>query len=451
MQIRTIRTEGLGDSTHILGHDGIGLVVDPQRDIDRFLGPVEEMGIEVRWVFETHVHNDYVSGARELARALDAELVLPAGAAPVYCHLPAFHGEDLTAGALSVRPVHTPGHTPEHLSYLVLLEGREQAVFSGGSLLVGSAGRSDLLGQERSYTLARLQFGSLRRLAALPDHTGLYPTHGAGSFCTASRSSGDTSSIGVERTANPALQTGDEDAFVSSHLGGATPFPAYYADMAPINLRGAPPIDLDTAVPRIDEGAFRALPEDSVVVDARPRDLFAAGHLPGSLGVELRDDFSVWVGWLTPHDARVVLVLGPGQSLEEARRQLGRIGYDRIEGVIEDLDRWTRTRLVSYPIHDVGGFADHVAAGAQVLDSRAPDEWESGQIAGAVKRYAPHLLEGIPEGLDPDRSVFVACETGYRATISASILERNGYRPEVLVGAGVGDVLQAMAATGEDG
>ena len=231
MNIRAIRTEGLGDSTYVLVHDGAAIVVDPQRDVDRFESILNETGAELRFVLETHLHNDYVSGGRDLAQRLGGELVLPSGAAPVFRHRPAFHHEDLNGGPVAIRPIHTPGHTPEHMSYLVVLDGKPTGVFSGGSLLVGSAGRTDLLGEDRADTLARLQYISVNRLAALPDEVGLYPTHGGGSFCTTSAAGKHTSSIGDEKKANPVLAHPDEDSFVNAQLTGLVPYPSYYRYM----------------------------------------------------------------------------------------------------------------------------------------------------------------------------------------------------------------------------
>ncbi|HZD24039.1 MAG TPA: MBL fold metallo-hydrolase, partial [Acidimicrobiia bacterium] len=236
--VETVRTEGLGDSTYILTHDGLAVVVDPQRDIDRFEESFVGTGAGLRLVIETHLHNDYVSGGKDLAQKYGAELVMPAGAAPVFRHRPAFHMEDIEVGSMSIRPIHTPGHTPEHTSYLVLIEGKSQAVFSGGSLLVGSAGRSDLLGNARAETLARLQYGSVNRLAALPETVVLYPTHGAGSFCSTSRAGSVSSTIGIERISNPVLAYDNEDTFVKDQLSGLPAFPAYYRHMGPINLTG---------------------------------------------------------------------------------------------------------------------------------------------------------------------------------------------------------------------
>ncbi len=443
MQIHTVRTEGLGDSTYILVNQGIGVVVDPQRDIDRFTTLIEDLNVDVRWILETHLHNDYVSGGRDLARHLGAELVVPAGAAPTFRHTPAFHHEDLAVPELTIRPVHTPGHTPEHVSYMAVIEDSIRLVFSGGSLLVGSSGRSDLLGPERADSLARLQYQSIRRLAQLPDQTGLYPTHGAGSFCTASQTASHTSTIGAEKQSNPGLQHKDVDSFVGDHLSGLVPFPAYYRHMGPANVRGLKPVDL-AGVPELRENDFAALEHDAIVVDARPKTTFAAGHIPGSLGIELRKDFGVWVGWVTPFNSRLVLVMDSEQDVDEAIRQLARIGYDRIEGVITDLESWD-AELETHPVHTLETFMTEISEGKQVLDVRAPNEWEEGQIEGSVKVYAPDLVVATPEAIASEEPILIACETGYRASIAASILCQSGYKPEVLVGAGVLDVVRAAS------
>ncbi len=255
-----------------------------------------------------------------------AELLVPAAAAPAYRHRPAFHLEDIDLGAFVVRPLHTPGHTPEHTSYLILVEDEPVAVFSGGSLLVASAGRSDLLGAERAEALARLQYQSVHRLADLPDPVGLYPTHGEGSFCTTSEGSGHTSTIGVEKRSNPVLAYPDEDSFIDGELAGLGPWPSYYAHMGPANIRGASPMP-DYEVPVLLAGAIKDLPSNVAVVDARPRDQYAQGHLPGSLAIELGDRFGTWVGWIVPYQAPLALVLDPGPG---PRRSPHPVAADRV-------------------------------------------------------------------------------------------------------------------------
>ncbi len=433
--VETVRTEGLGDSTHVLVHDGLALIVDPQRDYDRFERVLDQHSAELRFVLETHVHNDYVSGGSDLAKKHGAEVVMPAGAAPTFRHTPAFHREDLQMGELVVRPLHTPGHTPEHVSYVIVSEGVEVAVFSGGSLLVASAGRSDLLGMDRADSLARLQYRSVNRLAELPDNAHLYPTHGAGSFCTTTGATNVTSTIGEEKATSPILAYEDEDAFVAGQLGSLVPYPSYYPNMAPINLVGPP-------TPTFEVPHITSVPDGVTVVDARPKEDYAAGHIRGSMGVPLRDSFGTWVGWVTEFNTPLVLVLNDDQDADDAVRQLVRIGYEDIRGIITELPE----DLVSYPHVDLETYKDAVQRGEQILDVRAPDEWQSGHIDGSSHRYVPDLADAALD-LDPSRPVWVACGTGLRATTAASLLLNQGFQPKVLAGAGVSDVLAHAEVT----
>lgn len=434
MDITTIRTEGLGDSTYVLVHEGLALVVDPQRDIDRFERVLDDAGADLRLVVETHLHNDYVSGGLDLARATGAELYLPAGAAPAFRHQPAFHNEDIPFGTITIRPLHTPGHTPEHTSYAVVIDDEVAAVFSGGSLLVGSAGRSDLLGEERADTLSRLQYGSINRLAALPDAAGLYPTHGAGSFCAVAMPGNPTSTIGTEKKTNPVLAYADEDAFVKGQAASLVPYPDYYAHMGALNLTGLPEPDME--VPLLE-----SIPDGVTVVDARLRDRFAAGHVPGALGIELLDSFGTWVGWLTEHNTPLVLILDEDQDSDEAVRQLIRIGYDDIRGIARNPE----SGLVSFRTVDADEYREAIDAEAQLLDVRAPNEWDEGFVKGSTLSYLPDLVGKTPDGLDPEEPVWVVCGSGYRASIAAGVLQDRGYEPVVLTHGGATELVDRMS------
>ncbi len=435
MEITTIRTPGLGDSTYVVTHDGQAIIVDPQRDIDRFLFVLDQSNVELRYVLETHIHNDYVSGGRELAARSGAELVLPASAAAPFDHLPAFHNEAIGAGTWTLRPIHTPGHTPEHLSYLAEIEGEPVAVFSGGSLLVGSAGRPDLLGMDRARTLAHLQYISVNRLAKLPDDVGLYPTHGAGSFCTATEASSATSTIGAEKRSNPVLQYPDLESFIDGQLAGLQPYPAYYAHMGPTNLAGPEPVRnrnlKELSVAEIG---------DTVVVDVRPAERFAAGHLPGSVGIPFGDQVGVWAGWVLPFNAEIALVADRDQDVDEVHRQFSRIGFDRVLGVIFDLPE--DAELVSYEAVRLDEFLRRLESGEveQIVDVRQPNEWDGGHIEGSLYRYVPDLYENV-ELIDASSPAWLLCASGHRSTIAAAALERCGLKPAVLVGHGVSDVM----------
>jgi hydroxyacylglutathione hydrolase len=437
MNITTFVTPGLGDSTYVFDHDGIAVVVDPQRDVDRFIEAAS--GLDTRFVLETHLHNDYVSGGRSLASKTGAELVLPAASGAAHRHRPAFHLEDLDAGPFTVRPIHTPGHTPEHVSYLVLVDGEAIALFSGGSLLVGSAGRSDLLGMARAESLAHLQYGSVTRLAGLPDTVGLYPTHGAGSFCTSSVAKTAASTIGREKQTSPVLAHLTEASFVVEALSGLQPYPDYYAHMGPINLAGPEPLPATT----IPEMSADDIPGDAHVVDIRPQAGFAAGHLPGSHGMELEDQMGVWAGWLLPFNSSIVLVANPDQDVSSAVVQLARVGFDAVLGVVTDLDGIPG--LASYRLASVAELIQSIRSGfPQVLDVRAPNERAAGSIPGSIHTYLPDLRGGLPPELDPGRPVWVICAGGYRSQMAVHYLEAGAFEPLVVADGGVDDTIAAM-------
>ncbi len=439
MELMSFRTPGLGDQTYLFTHEGKGILVDPQRDVDRFLAAAEERDVEMRLVLETHLHNDYVSGGEQVALRTGAELVLPAAAAPAYSHTPAFHLEDIKAEGLTVRPIHTPGHTPEHTSYLVLIDGEPIAVFSGGSLLVGTAGRPDLLGTERARTLGKLQCGSVHRLADLPGAVALYPTHGEGSFCAASNAGKYTSTIGEEVESNPLLSVSDPEEFADRLLAAPMPIPAFYQYMGPANTLGVPPMPR-TVVPELTYADLADQPEDTRIIDLRPAEELAAGFVPGSIGIALADDFGSWAGWLLPYQARIVLVAGPDQDITEAVTQLAQIGIDTVQGVVRDL---TGAPADRFTLVDVPTFRRLQAEPeAQVLDVRMPNERTDLPLEGALERFLPELFtDGIPAELDRDRPVLIICGSGRRATIAATLLAREGYEPVVLIGAGVAEVV----------
>src|SRR6266542_6639920 len=311
-------TAGLGDNSYLVSSEGEAAVVDPQRDAWHFLRAADTKGVRIRAVLETHVHNDYVSGAHELRAATGAELVVPAKGRYQFPHRPAADGHEVRIGDLRLVALATPGHTPEHLAWLVYQGDATtpSAVFTGGSLLVGSAGRTDLLGPELAGELTQAQFATIRKLAALPDEVEVLPTHGAGSFCVASMpATRRTTTIGQERRENLLVRAADEDAFTEELRSELMAWPAYYRHMAPINRAGAavlghlpqiPAVPPDVLAERARAGAW--------VVDGRDRDAFAAAHIPGSVNVELNAGFASYVGWMLPFDAPLLLVLPDPQD-----------------------------------------------------------------------------------------------------------------------------------------
>ncbi len=444
MDVSAFRTPSLGDSTYLVSHRGIGILIDPQRDYHRFREAATSAGTAITHVFETHLHNDYVSGGHSAASALGADLVLPAGAGVSFPHVAAFHREEVAVGqGLSVRPLHTPGHTPEHCSYLVLIDEEPQVVFSGGSLLVGSAGRTDLLGAHLARQLARLQFGSIRRLAELPPDVGLYPTHGAGSFCSVSAPGADNSTIGQELATNPALAYTTAEEFADGQLSALVPYPSYYRRMAPINRAGPGPLPVETIV-ELDPERFDRLRSTATVVDGRDREAFAAGHVPGALSIELAESFAPWVGWLADFDRPIVLVLDDRQDADLATVELGRIGFDRVEGVLRGVAGWAATgrTLEALRTASAAALRAELETGApQVVDVRDPAEWREAHHPGTIHCYVPDLEERAKDLLDPGREVWVVCRSGHRASIGASILARLGLEPVVVIEGGVPDLL----------
>lgn len=449
LEILPLATPELGDTTWLLARDGLAVVVDPQRDCARFAAAAADRGLEVRAVVETHVHNDYVSGAPLLAEATGAELIVPAASGAWYPHRPAHHREPIVlGGGLALVPLHTPGHTPEHTSYVVRVDGRDVAVFSGGSLLFGAAGRTDLLGDGPARRLAIAQHASLRRLAALPDDVTLHPTHGQGSFCSTGTATRTASTIGIERREHPLLAESDPERAADAQLGPLGPYPAYYRHMRGRNLAGA--AGMSPPAPALPAAAVADLAASGVtVVDGRPRAAYAGAHLPGAVGVELGPSFATWVGWLVPFDAPLVLVLDPDQDAAGAQVALARIGFDRVRGVLRGIDAWCADGrpVRSFPLVGAPALTAALAEGRarQVLDVRAPAEWAAGHLPGAAHRHLPDLLGGVGDLFDPAEDVWVACASGLRATAAGGLLQEQGFSPTVVGLGGVPDVLAGAA------
>jgi glyoxylase-like metal-dependent hydrolase (beta-lactamase superfamily II)/rhodanese-related sulfurtransferase len=428
VEVAAIDTPALGDRSY-LAHDGqVAVVVDPQRDIDRVLDLAAARGVRITRVFETHLHNDYVTGGLALARATGAAYHL-SGADPVaFDRVPASDGDLIEVSpVMRVRVMATPGHTFTHLSYVLEAAGRPHAVFTGGSLLYGSTGRPDLLGPGNASELARAQFASARRLAAeLPEDADVYPTHGFGSFCSATQSEGSSSTIGRERRANPALILA-EDRYVSELLAGLDAYPAYYAHMGPANAAGPPGPDL-SAPRRADAAELRRrIGAGEWVVDLRARRAFAAGHVAGTLSFDLDGSFATYLGWLIPWGTPLTLLGRTPEQVAEAQRELVRIGIDRpAAAATGDPRDWAGGRaLRSYPVAD---FTDLETVRHHrrvvILDVRRDQEWGESHIAGAVHipiHQLPSRLAEVPAG-----EVWVHCEAGYRASVAASFLDAAG-------------------------
>ncbi|WP_328346368.1 rhodanese-like domain-containing protein [Streptomyces violaceus] len=441
--VEIIQTPGLGNRSY-LAHDGeVALVVDPQRDTDRIRVLLDTTGVRLSHVFETHIHNDYVTGGLQLSQELGATYVLPTAEKVSYPHLGVADGDVIEAGGMRIRVVATPGHTHHHMSYLLTdAAGGEVAAFTGGSMLYGTTGRTDLLGSEHTEPLARSQHASVRRLAAeLAPATRVLPTHGFGSYCAATPADGDDSTIGRERERNPALLL-DEDAYVEELLAALTDIPAWYARMAPLNQAGPPPVDL--TLPReatARELRFR-IDAGEWVVDLRDRIAYARAHLPGSLSFELSEpsaNFLTQLGWLLPDGMPLTLIGETPRQVAEAQRELVRIGIDEPAGAatgpIETLAG--HAPLASLPRASFDELArTRESADVLVLDVRRAAEHADGVLDGSVRIPLHGLMTRLGE-LPRDRQIWVHCASGYRATVAAGLLKAHGY-DVVLVDGGPG-------------
>ena len=450
MDLEIILTPGLGNATYLLASDGEAVVVDPPRDAWRVTALADARGWRLTHVVETHVHNDYLSGALELRADRRASIVAPARGRYAFQHRGADEGDAVEVGGIRLVARATPGHTPEHLAWEVTADGAERpsAVLTGGSLLVGSAGRTDLLGADATDGLTRAQFDSLRLLATLPDDVAVLPTHGPGSFCTAGPiDGGRTSTIGQERRTNPLLAARDEAAFRAALLGGLGAYPTYYEEMAPINRAGPVVVGRPATPPSLDATAFAAaVAAGAQVVDGRARAEFAAGHLPGSLNIELDDTFASYVGWFVPFGAAVALVLPEPieEALDDATVQLFRIGYDRIAGALAGgVAAWAAGggSPEAYPTTTIEALHADAMAGrnAYALDVREPYEWhEDGVVPGAIRiplGDLPDRMASIPR----DAPVTVMCRSGARASIAASLLDAAGVDVRLVARGGAPD------------
>jgi hydroxyacylglutathione hydrolase len=426
-EVVTIETASLGDRSYLV-HDGEqAAVIDPQRDIDRVLAAADAAAVRITHVLETHIHNDYVTGGLALARAAGAGYVVAAAEEVSFDRVPAGDGDRFRSGRLTLTAMATPGHTPGHLCYVLrAAEGTPVAVFTGGSMLFGAVGRTDLISPDQTTALTRAQYRSVRRLAGeLPDPVAVYPTHGFGSFCSATPTSGSSSTIGAERASNIAL-TSDEDSFVKELIAGLGAYPRYYAQMGPANRHGPAAPDL-TAPPAADPAELqRRIRAGEWVVDLRQRRAFADRHLAGSISVELGDPFAPYLGWTMAWGTPLTLIGDTPEQVARAQRELGRIGIDQLAaaatGTTSELGAGP---LASYAVSDFAGLAASCdQAGRVILDVRRPDEWHAGHLAGAV--HIPFWELERRSGEVPAGEIWVHCASGFRASIAASLLDRAG-------------------------
>ncbi|MBB5960184.1 glyoxylase-like metal-dependent hydrolase (beta-lactamase superfamily II)/rhodanese-related sulfurtransferase [Saccharothrix tamanrassetensis] len=418
MNVEMIDTAALGDRSYLV-HDGTAaLVVDPQRDIDRVEDLARRLGVRITHVAETHVHNDYLTGGLELSRRHDAAYLVAAAEDVSYARRPVHPGDEFDVGSMKVTALATPGHTEHHLAYVVTHD-RQQAVFSGGSLLFGSVGRTDLVAPDKTVDLTRAQYHSARVLAEhVHEDATLHPTHGFGSFCSSGPATGaQASTIGEQLTTNHALTDEDEQHFVETLIAGLTAYPSYYSHMAPLNRVGPGAPDLTVPQPLRPDEVRSRIDAGHWVVDLRSRVAFASGHVRGTVSVEYGDNFTTYLGWTLPWGEPVTLV-GSEDDVRAAIRDLSRIGVDRPS--VGDTDGLPTT---GYPRVGWDALAER-AERSVVLDVRRADEYRAGHIGGALHIPLHDLVRRIDEV--PSGEVWVHCASGYRAGIAAGLLHRAG-------------------------
>lgn len=430
-------TEGIAQLSYLVGDDssGTAAVVDPRPDVEIYIEAARRYKLSITQVLDTHIHADYVSGARELASATGAGIYLSGegGARYGFEHHRIGNGDSFEFGSCVLTCRYTPGHTPEHMSYLLgdkKEDGRPWGVLSGDSLFVGSVGRPDLLGGEHTEELSNQLFDTLRGFyLQLDDDVLLYPAHGHGSPCGADISDRLTSTIGRERRSNPFLQIEDRQQFIEHTLSTAPPVPRYYPRMKWLNAEGPKVLGRLPVVPGLPPERFQELVQrgGSIVVDTRSMLAFGGGHVPGAINIGARQELSLWAGWMLDPDWPILLVLEDDAELDAVVRLFIRTGYIRFAGyLVGGMAAWSKAglplaRIQQMSVHEVKDFHR-----GHLLDVRAPSEWKGGHMPSAEHYFLPELRDRIG-GLDRDQPVITYCDSGYRASIAASILQAEGF------------------------
>lgn len=435
--------EGLGNSAYLIDlGDGRALAVDASQDLRSLRQETHRRGLRVAFAADTHLHADFVSGARQLAADDGATILASAAGHRGFTHGRLGDDDEVDLGGLRLRALATPGHTHEHLSFLLLDGDAPVGVFTGGSLIVGAAARTDLVSAEQTEPLAHAQYRSLYLLMTLPDATAVWPTHGAGSFCSAPPGTDRVTTIGRERATNALLSADGEDAFVAALLGSLGSYPAYFDRLGETNRVGPRLLKYPPALAPIAPATVtRLLSDGAEVVDTRPVEEFAAGHIPGSLSIPLRDAFATWLGWLVHPDRPLVIVRGAGQDAEEIAWQAVKIGYDPVGELAGGIQAWTADRrdLATTRLVHPGEVSE---VGGRVLDLRQAGEFAAGHLPGAAHLELGDLAGEATDDRADDgfRGVgVVMCGHGERAMGAASLLERRGLRDVAVLQGGPHD------------
>lgn len=429
----------LAQASYLIGSEGEAAVVDPRRDVDQYLDEARRRGLKIRWVVETHLHADFVSGHRELAERTGARIVFGAQAQASVPHQAVRDGDELRVGRARLRFLETPGHTPESICVLVFEDesAREPvAVLTGDTLFIGDVGRPDLVGARgrTAEEMAGLLYDSLHeKLLTLPDAVAVYPGHGAGSLCGRNLSSDTSSTIGQQRRSNYALRPMTRDEFVRMATADLPEVPQYFASDMALNRDGAPALVGRTPPPPLDAAGVKArVAQGALVLDVRPAAAFGAAHVPGSVNVGLGGQFASWAGTLVPAGTALVIVAEDEPGAREAVTRLARVGLENVVGWLAGgIAAWDRSgeplgRLPQVPVDELEAQLRERRPGLQVVDVRRPGEYRSGHVPGALHRPLDRLAEQLA-GLDPARPTSVICAGGYRSSAACSLLLRAGF------------------------
>jgi hydroxyacylglutathione hydrolase len=430
----------LAHASYLIGSEGEAAVVDPQRDVEQYIEEAEAQRLQIKYVIETHLHADFVSGHRELAAHTGAEIIFGKKAGATFPHKPVQDGDEIAIGKVKVRVMETPGHTPESICLLVIdteVSDQPQKVLTGDTLFIGDVGRPDLAGG-KGYTaqaMAGMMYDSLQqKLLPLADEVEVYPAHGAGSMCGRNLSTETSSTMGEQRRFNYALKPMSRDAFVSIMTTDLPDAPAYFPRDAEINRTGAAPLD---ALPRpaafspAEVRSFAA--PDQVILDVRSAAQFGAGHVPGSLNISLAGQFAIWAGCLVPLSAPIVIVADSEDQVDEGVTRLARVGIENVKGFLsEGILAWDRA---GFPVATarqitVDKLHDLIQPGGrmQIVDVRRPPEYQSGHVPGAITAPLSDLKENAAGlGLNPTYPTVVICAGGYRSSAATSVLQQLGF------------------------
>jgi glyoxylase-like metal-dependent hydrolase (beta-lactamase superfamily II)/rhodanese-related sulfurtransferase len=430
----------LAHASYLLASGGEAVVVDPQRDVDLYLKAADAQGVKIRHIFETHLHADFVSGHRELAARTGAKIYIGARARAQFPHVPVEEGFELTVGALCLRVLETPGHTPESICLVILDRKKDQekspdawAVLTGDTLFLGDVGRPDLSREYSPAQLAGMLYDSLhRKLMPLADDVLVYPAHGAGSLCGRNMRAERSSTIGTERLTNYALQIRSKDEFVTQLTQHLPARPEYFSQDAEINRAGASALSDLAELRRLAPAQLDCMQrEGEIALDVRAGDAFAAGHVPGSVNIALSGQFATWAGTVLGLKAHPVLIVESEEQLAEARVRLARVGIEDLDGYLDGGVRaWKAAGFPLATLRQISPAELSEKLGQnrlQVLDVRREPEWETGHIEGAAWWPLDHFKVSTPE-IDHDAPIAVHCKSGYRSAIACSLLLRAGFR-----------------------